>query len=63
MGLGDQSEVDLHLPALVDLGSAAVATGGPGAVGDPDEIGATKTYCIVGIIFCSLPPLLFVMDV
>ena len=57
VGLGEESEVDLHLPALVHLRSAAVTTGGPGAVGDPDEIGASK-YCTVGIIFCSLPPLL-----
>ena len=62
VGLGEESEVDLHLPALVHLGSAAVATGGPGAVGDPDEIGASK-YCTVGIIFCSLPSAIIVMDV
>ena len=38
--LGQEREVDLHLPALVHLGRAAVAAGGPGAVGDPDQIGA-----------------------
>ena len=39
-GLGHQREVDLDLPALVDLGRAAVPTRGPRAVGDPDQVGA-----------------------
>ena len=38
-----QGEVDLHLPALVDLGGAAVPTAGPGTVGYPDEISARNT--------------------
>ena len=42
MGLGDKSEVDLNLPALVNLCCAAVAAGGPGAVGDADKVGAGK---------------------
>ena len=42
--LGQEREVDLHLPALVDLGSAAVTTAGPGTVGYSDEIGATNTH-------------------
>ena len=43
--LGDQGEVHLHLPALVDLSSAAVTARGPGAVGDSNEIGARRTNC------------------
>ena len=39
-----QGEVDLHLPALVDLGGAAVPTAGPGTVGYSDKIGATNTH-------------------
>ena len=39
-----EGEVDLHLPALVDLGRAAVTTAGPGTVGYSDEIGATNTH-------------------
>ena len=42
VGLGHQSEVHLHLPALVDLSSAAVAAGGPAAVRDPDKVGAAN---------------------
>ena len=41
-GLGHQREVHLDLPALVDLGRAAMPTRRPSAVGDPDQIGATK---------------------
>ena len=36
-----------HLPALVHLGGAAVATRGPAAVGDPDQVGAGQ----VGLIY------------
>ena len=45
-GLGErlQGEVDLNLPALVDLGRAAVATAGPGTVGYSDEIGARNIH-------------------
>ena len=42
MGLGDQGEVDLHLPALVHFSRAAVSAGGPAAVGDTNQIGAAK---------------------
>ena len=42
MGLGDKSEVNLNLPALVNFCCAAVAAGGPGAVGDADKVGAGK---------------------
>ena len=63
--LGQEREVDLHLPALVHLGRAAVAAGGPGAVGDPDQIGAAThegrvsgSADLIRIIIsfaCSLP--------
>ena len=35
-----------HLPALVHLGGAAVATRGPAAVGDPDQVGAGQVVFI-----------------
>ena len=41
-GLGHQREVHLDLPALVHLGRAAMTTRGPGAVRDPDQVGAAK---------------------
>ena len=76
MRLGDQGEVHLHLPALVDLSSAAVTTRGPGAVGDSNEIGARRTNLVPGdlvTVKCNvvcrnyivlLPPaIIFVMDV
>ena len=44
--LGDQTEVDLDLPALVHLGSAAVSTRGPGAVRYSNQVGAeTVVIC------------------
>ena len=41
-GLGHQREVHLDLPALVDLGSAAMTTRAPRAVGDTNRIGARE---------------------
>lgn len=46
MGLCDKSEVNLNLPAFVNLCGAAMAAGGPGAVGDADKVSALNSCAV-----------------